>query len=68
MVPEIGKDGKRHYGVWAGDPQGNSEVPAHCVAAVHDAFTHRFHQCSRKRGHGRDGLFCRQHAKKERNQ
>lgn len=37
----------------------------YCVAMVHD--TERgcgFHQCGRKRGHGPDGKYCKQHARK----
>ena len=34
-----------------------------CIAEVADFTGFHFFQCSRKRGHGRDGLFCKQHAK-----
>lgn len=40
------------------------EDPSRCIAEVGERphYIH-FHQCSRKRGHGTDGLFCKQHAK-----
>jgi hypothetical protein len=61
-VPKPGKDGKRRYGKWAGRPDGELEHEAYCVAEVGgDRMTRG--QCSRYRGHGRDKLFCKQHAK-----
>ena len=42
--------------------KGAKENVACCIAEIaHDYF---FCQCSRKRGHGEKGLFCKQHAKK----
>ncbi len=53
----------RRYGAWAGEPKGYSEDVTLCVAEVTGrAIT--FYQCSRKRGHGPDGLYCKQHANK----
>ncbi len=50
----------RIYDVWAGNPKGTLEDGARCIKTVwirwHD------HQCLRKRGHGPDGLYCKQHA------
>ena len=56
--------GERRYGCWAGDPEGNPEDKDRCVAEAYDrsGFGH-FYQCLRKRGHGPDGLYCKQHAK-----
>lgn len=54
---------ERRYGVWAGEPKGRPEDPSQCIEEIWDNFTHGY-QCSRKRGHGPDGLFCKQHAKK----
>jgi len=51
----------RIYGKWAGNPKGVRENPENCIVEVADGFT--FHQCYRKRGYGKDGLFCQQHAK-----
>jgi hypothetical protein len=31
---------------------------------VADTFSRFFRQCSKKRGFGRDGLFCKQHARR----
>ena len=35
-----------------------------CVARVSDETGWHFRQCSRKRGHGPDGKYCKQHAKR----
>ncbi len=54
------------YGKWAGDPKGRVEDITRCVEKVYDASGYGAyvnHQCSRKRGQGADGLYCKQHAK-----
>lgn len=54
---------KRRYGRWPGNPTGRPEIPGRCVVEV-DATTGWIGgQCSRPRGHGKDELFCKQHAK-----
>ena len=55
---------ERRYGQWAGDPNGFPEDPVRCVAEVSDAPGWHFYQCSRKRGYGPAGLYCKQHAKR----
>ena len=54
-------DGQRRYGNFPTVP----ENPTCCVEELgrinKDWGTY---QCSRKRGHGPDGLYCKQHAKK----
>lgn len=60
-VKRPGDEGYR-YGTWAGNPKGRAEDKACCVAEVWDKF--HSYQCQRKRGHGPDGKFCKQHAKK----
>ncbi|KKN04963.1 hypothetical protein LCGC14_1091970 [marine sediment metagenome] len=40
------------------------EDPVCCVAEISEGNVYA-HQCSRKRGHGPDGLYCKQHAKME---
>ena len=62
-VPAKDKNGKRHYGAWAGNPYGHPERWGDCIAEVHDATSGLFYQCQRKRGHGPDQRFCKQHAK-----
>lgn len=63
-IPKIEKDGFRRYRTWAGNPGGNKEDRTRCVVVVHDGGRSPLsHQCSRRRGHGPDGLFCAQHAK-----
>lgn len=55
----------RRYGEWAGNPKGFPENIAFCVEEVQASGTWpHYHQCNRKRGHGPDGLYCKQHAKK----
>lgn len=57
------RNGKRIYGDWAGNPKGNPERRGDCIVQVcWDRMID--HQCTRKRGHGPDGLFCKQHARK----
>ena len=52
------------YGNWAGNPKGRPYQPERCAYECfpieRDAM---HHQCTRKRGHGKDGLFCSQHAR-----
>lgn len=52
---------KYRYGTWAGNPSGDRYDPNRCAAEVVDDWCH--FQCSRKNGHGPDGLYCKQHAK-----
>lgn len=49
----------RRYGRWAGNPRGTPEDKTRCVEAVWEQWNDR--QCSRKRGYGPDGKYCRQH-------
>jgi len=56
-------NGKRRYGAWAGNPKGQPEDPEKCIVEVYDqGLIPR--QCSRKRGYGENGLYCKQHAKR----
>lgn len=59
-------NGERRYGVWNGCPMGKPENPIQCIKEVWPSGSYGWvpHQCSRKRGHGPDGLYCKQHAKK----
>ena len=54
----------RMYGKWAGNPKGNPEDPTRCIASVPYEGGWHFHQCSRKRGYGPKGEYCKQHAKR----
>lgn len=49
----------RRYGNWIGNPKGTKEDTSRCIASVFSSY--RFNQCSRKRGHGEGGLYCKQH-------
>ena len=53
------------YGQWAGNPNGRPENLADCIEVKrsYSAWDHGT-QCTRKRGHGPDGLYCKQHAKR----
>ena len=55
----------RVYGSWAGNPKGHPEDPERCIEKVYgpEYLDMIGHQCTRKRGHGKDGLYCKQHAK-----
>ena len=59
-------NGKRRYGVWGSCPMGRPEDLTCCIEEVWPSRTYGLipHQCSRKRGHGPDGLYCKQQAKK----
>lgn len=59
------KDKTRVYGSWAGKPEGFPEDPERCVAEVWHEIVFGFRQCGRFRGHGPDGLYCKQHGKME---
>ena len=56
------KECERRYNIWGGNPNGYPENILKCVTEVGDRF-HLYRQCSRKRGYGPDGLYCKQHAK-----
>lgn len=54
------------YGQWAGDLRGVPEDVMRCVVEVWPKDGRRIPwQCLRKRGYGTDGMYCKQHAKKE---
>jgi hypothetical protein len=54
---------KEKYGAWAGMPAGRKPNLELCCVEVADCSLRwpTFHQCSRKRGHGPDGAYCKQH-------
>jgi hypothetical protein len=58
-------NGEPRYGVWNGCPQGQSQDPYRCIEEVWPTDGSWIpYQCCRKRGHGPNGLYCKQHAKK----
>lgn len=57
------RNGLRVYGEWAGNPKGQLENIEYCVESVYRNGRMIEAQCSKKRGHGKDGLYCKQHAK-----
>lgn len=52
----------RIYGKWGGNPNGTRENPDRCIEEVRPDWVSQ--QCSRKRGHGPDRNYCKQHAKR----
>ena len=54
---------KRRYETWAGDEKGVPEDAACCIEAVFPHGGYHNYQCERKRGYGKDGLYCKRHAK-----
>jgi hypothetical protein len=61
--PKTLQEAKAHrYAEWAGSPKGTAFDPSRCAYEMYDNFIGR--QCSRKPGHGPDGLYCKQHAKR----
>lgn len=53
----------RRYDQWSGNEKGTPEDISRCVAEVSSDTGWHWIQCSRKRGHGPNGLYCKQHAK-----
>lgn len=53
----------KSYGSWAGNPVGAKPDFAKCCEqiGVREGRWTRFQQCSKKRGHGPDGAYCKQH-------
>lgn len=49
------------YGDWAGNPKGTKPDFTRCCAEVQSHDGWRWSQCARKRGHGPDGAYCKQH-------
>lgn len=52
---------EKRYGRWAGNKRGDPYKEGKCAYEVWD---HVSRQCSRKKGHGVNGLYCKQHEKK----
>ena len=54
----------RRYEKSALNPAGIPENPERCVESVGDGTGWHLYQCLRKRGYGKDWLYCKQHAKR----
>lgn len=52
------------YQKWAGNPKGNDYREGDCAYEVYPQGGWLPAQCCRKNGHGPEGLYCKQHAKK----
>ena len=57
-------NGENRYGVWQGCPLGQAEDLTRCIEEVWPSDGWVPYQCCRKRGHGPEGSYCKQHAKK----
>lgn len=67
MTPDE-RAGRRRYGQWAGNSRGTPEDVSRCVDSVRNMSIARGmvdKQCERKRGHGPNGEYCKQHAKRK---
>jgi hypothetical protein len=53
----------RRYGRWGGNPKGTPEDKERCIVSVFSEGRYIPSQCSRKRGYGPNGLYCRQHGR-----
>lgn len=56
---------RKRYGQWAGNERGFAEKPANCVEEIFSGRSFIGSQCKRSRGFGPDGLYCKQHAKRQ---
>lgn len=53
---------QKSYGAWAGDPVGRAPDYTRCCTAVASRERwSKYFQCSKPRGHGPDGAYCKQH-------
>lgn len=63
IVPDKRRKGRRVYGDWAGNPDGHLEDLTRCIAEVRPPVGWGSGQCTRLRGHGPNGEYCKQHGK-----
>ena len=64
MTPS-GKSGERRYGKWSGNPLGEPEDDRLCAEQVNNHERGWIpKQCRKPRGHGPNNEYCRQHAKR----
>jgi hypothetical protein len=65
-APKTKEDAQKYrYHCWAGNPSGREYQEGYCAYEVWaQGRGISCHQCSRKNGHGPDGLYCKQHSKK----
>lgn len=62
---EGGERVMKSYGKWAGNPQGTPENIEYCIKEIWHRDLRSSCQCLRKRGYGRDGLYCKPHEKEK---
>jgi len=53
---------KKKYGVWQGDKEGKPFNPANCAQETSKNWI--YFQCPNEPGHGKDGMFCEEHAER----
>jgi hypothetical protein len=54
----------KRYGKWSGNPGGRLEDLTRCTEEVWPTTGWIPYQCQKKRGHGENGEYCKQHAKR----
>jgi hypothetical protein len=54
---------EKHYGVCAEQPNGVAEDKERCSKEILSYGSRKLRQCWKRRGHGENGLYCKQHAK-----
>jgi hypothetical protein len=54
---------ERIYGNWTGNEKGVKEDISKCIENVYGSRDWIGHQCRRKRGFGKDKLYCKQHSR-----
>ena len=59
------RNGWRVYGEWAGNERGVLERADCCIEGIYPYHAMIESQCSRKRGFGPGGLYCKQHGKQK---
>lgn len=52
----------RTYGRWAGSPAGIKEDPKRCIESLYSQYSNGGRQCSRPRGFGPTGEYCKIHS------
>ncbi len=63
-MSQFTEDPNHKYDKSAMNKTGIPQNPEKCVEAVSSCGGWHFYQCSRKRGKGKGGLYCGQHAKR----
>ena len=64
-IPRTKEEARKYrYGEWAGNPKGTRYYEDKCAYEVWGSRGFLSAQCSKKNGHGPDGLYCKVHARR----